>query len=124
MLVLRAPQRVEALRRSGADQPSVADGPPVAEEALAADCPETPAAGAPKDGASEDGAPEDGASEGGASEDSFPDSFAEAQRAFEADLLRRLFPRYPSSRKLAKRLKLSHTAVANKLRNHGIGRSE
>ncbi len=119
VLVLRAPQRVEALRRSGAEEPSVADGPPVAEEAFAADCPETPAAGAPKDGA-----PEDGASEDGASEDSFPDSFAEAQRAFEADLLRRLFPRYPSSRKLAKRLKLSHTAVANKLRNHGIGRSE
>ncbi len=91
VLVLRAPQRVEALRRSGAEEP-----PGVAGS-------EATAAGAP--------------------EDSLPDSFAEAQRAFEADLLRRLFPQYPSSRKLAKRLKLSHTAVANKLRSHGIGRS-
>ena len=84
VLVLRAPQRVEALRRSGADAP--------------------PAAGAHRE--------------------AIPASFAEAQKAFEADLLRRLFPHYPSSRKLAKRLKLSHTAVANKLRSHGIGRSE
>ena len=92
VLVLRAPQRVEALRRSGAEAPPDGDG-------------------------AERPPPE-------AAEDSLPESFAEAQRAFEADLLRRLFPRYPSSRKLAKRLKLSHTAVANKLRTHGIGRSD
>ena len=67
------------------------------------------------------------ASEAGSAEPEeaqLPDSFAEAQQAFEADLLRRLYPRYPSSRKLAKRLKLSHTAVANKLRSHGIGRPD
>ena len=103
VLVLRAPQRVEALRRSGAEEPQAPEKPLGADGAKAPAV-ETPAALA--------------------SEDSFPDSFAEAQRAFEADLLRQLFPRYPSSRKLAKRLKLSHTAVANKLRNHGIGRSE
>ena len=90
VLVLRAPQRVEALRRSGPEGPSAPDGA------------ETSATGTPE-------AP-------------IPNSFAEAQRAFEADLLRRLYPQYPSSRKLARRLKLSHTAVANKLRSHGIGR--
>ena len=68
----------------------------------------------------------DGAEAGTAepTEEQLPNSFAEAQQAFEADLLRRLYPEYPSSRKLAKRLKLSHTAVANKLRSHGIGRSD
>jgi len=38
-------------------------------------------------------------------------------------MLSRLYPLYPSSRQLAKRLGISHTAVANKLRDYGIGRS-
>lgn len=92
VLVLRAPQRIEALRRATAEGATRGDG---AEAGTA-----EPA------------------------EAQLPDSFAEAQQAFEADLLRRLYPQYPSSRKLAKRLKLSHTAVANKLRSHGIGRSD
>ena len=47
-------------------------------------------------------------------------SWAEAVAGFERDLLGRLYPRYPSSRKLAARLGTSHTMMANKLREHGI----
>lgn len=43
-------------------------------------------------------------------------------KEFEARLLRTLYPAHPSSRQLGKRLGLSHTAVANKLREYGIGR--
>lgn len=46
----------------------------------------------------------------------------EAVRQFEASVLRRLYPSYPSTRQLAKRLGLSHTAVANKLRDYSIGK--
>lgn len=49
-------------------------------------------------------------------------SLAEVMRSFEADILRQLYPQFPSSRLLAKRLGLSHTAVANKLKEYGIGR--
>ena len=91
VLVLRAPQRIAELRGRESDAAAPGDTGPAPETAWA----EGP-------------------------EDTAPASFSEAQRAFEADLLRRLYPRYPSSRKLAKRLKLSHTAVANKLRAHGI----
>ncbi len=45
----------------------------------------------------------------------------ESVRRYEAELLRTLYPAYPSSRKLAQRLGISHTAVANKLREYGIG---
>lgn len=41
---------------------------------------------------------------------------------FEASLLRKFYAEYPSTRKLAQRLGLSHTAVANKLRLYGIGK--
>lgn len=41
---------------------------------------------------------------------------------FEASLLRKFYTEYPSTRKLAQRLGISHTAVANKLRQHGIGK--
>ncbi len=92
VLVLRAPERVEALSRSTVDGSVCSDDSKADPVKL--------------------------------SEAQFPGSFAEAQQAFEADLLRRLYPQYPSSRKLAKRLKLSHTAVANKLRSHGIGRPD
>ncbi|WP_418886408.1 sigma 54-interacting transcriptional regulator [Frederiksenia canicola] len=41
---------------------------------------------------------------------------------FEASLLRRFYAEYPSTRKLAQRLGVSHTAIANKLRQHGINK--
>ena len=36
--------------------------------------------------------------------------------------LERLYPAFPSTRQLAKRLGVSHTAIANKLREYGIGK--
>lgn len=42
---------------------------------------------------------------------------------FERALLERLYPLFPSSRKLAMRLKTSHSMIANKLRKHGIPNS-
>ncbi|WP_409422838.1 transcriptional regulator TyrR [Pseudaeromonas sp. ZJS20] len=53
----------------------------------------------------------------------FDGSLPEAAKRFEQLMLSRLYPLYPSSRQLAKRLGISHTAVANKLRDYGIGRS-
>ncbi|WVD63432.1 sigma 54-interacting transcriptional regulator [Utexia brackfieldae] len=44
----------------------------------------------------------------------------ELTKQFEKTILTRLYVEYPSSRKLSKRLGLSHTAVANKLREYGI----
>ncbi len=41
---------------------------------------------------------------------------------FEAALLRKFYAQYPSTRKLAQRLGISHTAVANKLRTYGISK--
>lgn len=52
-----------------------------------------------------------------------PASWAEAQAEFERGLLDRLYPSFPSSRKLAAQLKTSHTTIANKLRKYGIGES-
>ncbi|MFC6439422.1 transcriptional regulator TyrR [Bowmanella sp. JS7-9] len=46
----------------------------------------------------------------------------EAVKRFEKDLLRRLYPTYPSTRQLARKLGLSHTAIANKLRDYGINK--
>lgn len=43
-------------------------------------------------------------------------------KQFEKEILLRLYDKHPSSRKLAKRLGISHTAIANKLREYGIGR--
>jgi TyrR family helix-turn-helix protein len=40
--------------------------------------------------------------------------------AYERDLLARLLPRYPSSRKLAERLGVSHTMIARKLHQYGL----
>lgn len=48
------------------------------------------------------------------------ESYDEAFAAFERDLLERLLPQHSSTRRLAQRLGLSHTAVANKLRKHGL----
>lgn len=40
--------------------------------------------------------------------------------SFERALLEKLYPQFPSSRKLATRLKTSHSMIANKLRKYGI----
>ena len=37
-------------------------------------------------------------------------------------VLERLFHDHPSSRQLGKRLGVSHTTIANKLRQHGLGK--
>lgn len=47
-------------------------------------------------------------------------SLDEAVAQFEHALLARLFPHYPSTRKLAERLQTSHSAVAARLRKYGI----
>ncbi len=41
---------------------------------------------------------------------------------FESRLLREFYARYPSTRKLAARLGVSHTAIANKLKQYGISK--
>ena len=46
----------------------------------------------------------------------------EAVKRSETRLLERLYPAFPSTRQLAKRLGVSHTAIANKLREYGIGK--
>jgi TyrR family helix-turn-helix protein len=43
-----------------------------------------------------------------------------SMESFERAFLERLYPQYPSSRKLAARLKTSHSMIANKLRKYGI----
>ncbi|WP_114973960.1 sigma 54-interacting transcriptional regulator [Rhodoferax ferrireducens] len=48
-------------------------------------------------------------------------SLEEAVAGFERALLQRLYPQYPSSRKLAERLHASHSAIAIRLRKYGIG---
>ena len=45
----------------------------------------------------------------------------DAVAAYEKSLLEELFPRYPSTRKLAERLGTSHSAIAQRLRRYGIG---
>ncbi|EWH09070.1 transcriptional regulatory protein tyrR [Catenovulum agarivorans DS-2] len=47
----------------------------------------------------------------------------EAVKQFESTLLRKLYPYYPSTRQLANKLGLSHTAIANKLREYGINKT-
>ncbi|MDN3653945.1 sigma 54-interacting transcriptional regulator [Thalassotalea ponticola] len=48
------------------------------------------------------------------------DSWQDAQQAFEKSLLSRLYPLYPSTRKLAQRLGVSHNKIAIKLRQYNI----
>lgn len=55
-------------------------------------------------------------------EQEFEGSLDGAVKQFEADILRKLYPAYPSTRQLAKKLGLSHTAVANKLREYDINK--
>lgn len=52
----------------------------------------------------------------------FEGSLEEEVKRFERNLLKRLYPFYPSTRQLAKKLGLSHTAIANKLREYGINK--
>ena len=49
------------------------------------------------------------------------DDFNAGLDMLEREMLMRLYPDYPSSRKLAERLGVSHTSIANKLRKYGIG---
>ncbi|WP_414830203.1 transcriptional regulator TyrR [Alteromonas sp. H39] len=55
-------------------------------------------------------------------DENFEGTLDEEVKKFEKDLLRRLYPSYPSTRQLAKKLGLSHTAIANKLREYGINK--
>lgn len=56
-------------------------------------------------------------------EQEFEGTLDAAIKGFEADLLRKLYPAYPSTRQLAKKLGLSHTAIANKLREYDINKN-
>lgn len=47
-------------------------------------------------------------------------SFRDLMKAYEEEIMRKLYPAFPSSRLLAKRLGISHTAVANKLKQYDI----
>ncbi|MDV7102827.1 transcriptional regulator TyrR [Vibrio sp. TH_r3] len=47
-------------------------------------------------------------------------SLDEIMSDYESQILDRLYQSFPSSRKLAKRLGVSHTSIANKLREYGI----
>ena len=42
--------------------------------------------------------------------------------SYEAQVLKLFYTEYPSTRKLAQRLGVSHTAIANKLKQYGIGK--
>jgi len=46
--------------------------------------------------------------------------WASAQAIFEQKLISSLYPHYPTTRKLAERLKVSHNKIAMKLRQFGI----
>ena len=52
----------------------------------------------------------------------FETTLDNAMKEYEANLLRRLYPKYPSTRLLAKKLGVSHTAIANKLREYKISK--
>ncbi|WP_434926434.1 transcriptional regulator TyrR [Shewanella sp. HL-SH8] len=55
-------------------------------------------------------------------DEEFEGTLDEAMKEYEANLLRRLYPAYPSTRQLAKKLGVSHTAIANKLRDYSISK--
>lgn len=48
-------------------------------------------------------------------------SLEQTVKHWEAELLRRLYPEFPSSRRLAKAVGMSHSTIANKLKEYGIG---
>lgn len=49
-------------------------------------------------------------------------SLDEIMKQYESQIIQSLYHSFPSSRKLAKRLKVSHTSIANKLRDYGINK--
>ncbi|WP_105621939.1 transcriptional regulator TyrR [Cronobacter malonaticus] len=53
-------------------------------------------------------------------EEAMEGSLDDITRRFERSVLTQLYRSYPSTRKLAKRLGVSHTAIANKLREYGL----
>lgn len=55
-------------------------------------------------------------------QDDFGDtqSWRDAQQKFEKALLEKMYPQYPSTRKLAKRLGVSHNKIAMKLKEYGL----
>ncbi|BFM47923.1 TyrR/PhhR family helix-turn-helix DNA-binding protein [Marinomonas sp. THO17] len=48
------------------------------------------------------------------------DSLEQTVKMWEAQLLRQLYPQYPSTRRLAKAVGMSHSTIANKLKEYGI----
>jgi transcriptional regulator of aroF, aroG, tyrA and aromatic amino acid transport len=48
------------------------------------------------------------------------DSLEVTVKQWEAELLKRLYPSFPSTRRLAKAVGMSHSAIANKLKEYGI----
>ena len=55
-------------------------------------------------------------------DENFDGTLEQEVKRFEKDMLKRLYPSFPSTRLLAKKLGLSHTAIANKLREYGISK--
>jgi transcriptional regulator of aroF, aroG, tyrA and aromatic amino acid transport len=53
-------------------------------------------------------------------EEAMEGSLDDITSRFERSVLTQLYRSYPSTRKLAKRLGVSHTAIANKLREYGL----
>ena len=56
-------------------------------------------------------------------DENFEGTLEQEVKKFEKNLLKRLYPTYPSTRQLARKLGLSHTAIANKLREYGISKA-
>jgi len=59
-----------------------------------------------------------------AGEEAMQGTLDEITSRFERSILTQLYRSYPSTRKLAKRLGVSHTAVANKLREYGLSQKK
>ena len=57
-------------------------------------------------------------------EEAMDGSLDDITRRFERSVLTQLYRSYPSTRKLAKRLGVSHTAIANKLRDYGLSQKK
>lgn len=57
-------------------------------------------------------------------EDAMEGSLDDITRRFERSVLNQLYRSFPSTRKLAKRLGVSHTAIANKLREYGLNQKK
>lgn len=55
-------------------------------------------------------------------DDEFEGTLDSAMKEFEASLLTKLYPAYPSTRQLGKKLGVSHTAIAKKLKDYNINK--